>query len=200
MNRRAMAAFSRALFVLAVSAGLFACKAEPSSEPPLAGAAIGGAFTLIDKAGKDVRWSQFSGSWRTIYFGYTFCPDACPTDMAVLMKGFRMFEEKHPELAAKVQPLFVSIDPTRDGPRQVGEFAAAFHPRLIGLTGTQAQVDAAAKAFVAYYQKGEETSGGYLMDHSRQAYLMDPQGKPIALLPIDKSPEAVAAELEKWVR
>jgi protein SCO1/2 len=118
----------------------------------------------------------------------------------VLMKGFRQFEKEHPELAAKVQPLFVTIDPARDGPKQVGEFAAAFHPRLIGLTGSAAQVDAAAKAFVAYYQKGEETAGGYLMDHSRQAYLMDPKGKPIAILPIDQSPEKVAEELAKWVK
>jgi protein SCO1/2 len=198
MNRRAMVAFARAFVALAAPALLLACKAAP--EPPLAGAKIGGEFTLVDKTGKDVRWSQFDGSWRTIYFGYTFCPDACPTDMAVLMKGFRQFEKEHPDLAAKVQPLFVTIDPARDGPKQVGEFAKAFHPRLIGLTGTAEQVDTAAKAFVAYYQKGEETSGGYLMDHSRQAYLMDPQGKPIAILPTDQSPAAVASELAKWVK
>lgn len=205
MNRRAMVAFSRAFFapaIFAVAAPvmLAACSAQPEPEPPLAGASIGGEFTLVDKSGAQVRWSQFEGSWRTIYFGYTFCPDACPMDMAVLMKGFRQFEKAHPERAAKVQPLFVTIDPARDGPKQVGEFAAAFHPRLIGLTGTPSQVDAAAKAFVAYYQKGEATSGGYLMDHSRHAYLMDPQGMPIAILPIDQSPEKVAEELEKWVR
>ena len=200
MNRRAMLALKRALLLLAAPVALAACSAEPEAQPPLAGAQIGGEFTLIDKDSKTVRWSDFDGSWRTIYFGYTFCPDACPLDMGVLMKGFRQFENAHPDLAAKVQPLFVSIDPARDGPEQVGQFAAAFHPRLIGLTGTQEQVDAAAKAFVSYYQKGEETAGGYLMDHSRQAYLMDPEGKPVALLPIDQSPEAVAQELSKWVK
>ena len=200
MNRRAMLALKRALLLLAAPVALTACSAEPEAQPPLAGAQIGGEFTLIDKDSKTVRWSDFDGSWRTIYFGYTFCPDACPLDMGVLMKGFRQFENAHPDLAAKVQPLFVSIDPARDGPEQVGQFAAAFHPRLIGLTGTQEQVDAAAKAFVSYYQKGEETAGGYLMDHSRQAYLMDPEGKPVALLPIDQSPEAVAQELSKWVK
>jgi protein SCO1/2 len=116
------------------------------------------------------------------------------------MRGFALFEKAHPERAAKVQPVFISIDPLRDGPKEVGLFAAAFHPRLIGLTGTPAQVEVAAKAFAVYYQKGEETAGGYLMDHSRAAYLMDPQGKPIAILPVDQSPEAVAAELDKWVR
>ncbi len=200
MNRRAMSAFIRALIIAAAPVLLAGCSAEPAPQPPLAGANIGGEFTLADKTGKQVRWSQFGGSWRTIYFGYTFCPDACPNDMGVLMKGFRLFEKARPDLAAKVQPLFVTIDPARDGPGQVGEFAAAFHPRLIGLTGTAEQVGQAAKAFAIYYQKGEETSGGYLMDHSRQAYLMDPQGKPVAMLPVDQSPEMVAQELEKWVR
>jgi protein SCO1 len=190
----------RFLLALAAPLSLLACTAQPAEEPPLAGAAIGGEFTLVDKNAKPVRWSDFDGSWRTVYFGFTFCPDACPLDLSVLMNGFRKFEKAHPERAAKVQPLFVSIDPERDGPQEVGQFAAAFHPRLIGLTGTPEQIDAAAKAFAVYYQKGEETAGGYLMDHSRAAYLMDAQGKPIAILPIDESPDAVAAELEKWVR
>jgi protein SCO1 len=200
MNRRAMSPLSRALTVLSAPLLLLACSAQPAPEPPLAGAAIGGAFTLVDKDAKPVAWSDFDGSWRTIYFGFTFCPDACPLDMKALMSGFAQFEAAHPERAAKVQPLFVSIDPARDGPKEVGQFAAAFHPRLIGLTGSPEQVAAAAKAFAVYYQKGEETAGGYLMDHSRAAYLMDPEGKPIAILPIDQSPEAVAAELDKWVR
>lgn len=190
----------RFAFALAATLSLVACARPPAEDPPLAGAAIGGEFTLVDKDAKPVRWSDYDGSWRTVYFGFTFCPDACPLDLSVLMKGFGQFEKAHPQRAAKVQPLFISIDPERDGPREVGQFAAAFHPRLIGLTGTPEQVDVAAKAFAAYYQKGEETAGGYLMDHSRAAYLMDAQGKPVAILPIDESPEAVAAELEKWVR
>ena len=122
MNRRAMLALKRAVLLLAAPVALTACSAEPEAQPPLAGAQIGGEFTLIDKDSKTVRWSDFDGSWRTIYFGYTFCPDACPLDMGVLMKGFRQFENAHPDLAAKVQPLFVSIDPARDGPEQVGQF------------------------------------------------------------------------------
>ena len=172
----------------------------PAEDPPLAGAAIGGPFELVDKTGKTVRWSDFDGKYRVVYFGYTYCPDVCPLDVQYLMQGFERFEEAEPELAAEVQPIFVTIDPARDTPAKVGEFAAAFSEDLIGLTGTAEQVDAAAKAFGVYYAKGEDAGGNsYLMDHSRSAYLMGRQGEPIALLPADKGAEAVATELERWV-
>jgi len=192
---------------LAAPLALAACNSgtnAPTEKPPLEGAAIGGPFELVDKDGKTVTWNDFKGDYRVVYFGYTFCPDACPIDMQVLMKGFAQFEKDAPARAAKVQPIFISIDPARDTPQVVGQWTQAFSPRLIGLTGTPEQVAVAAKAFAAYYTKGEETSGGYVMDHSRTAFLMDPDGKPIALLPIDKGlqdgPSAVAAELEKWVK
>ena len=176
---------------------------KPTEKPPLEGAAIGGPFTLTDKDGKTVRWDDFKGKYRVVYFGYTFCPDACPMDVQVMMQGFARFEKAAPDLAAQVQPIFISIDPERDTPRIVGEFAAAFSPKLLGLTGTPQQVAGAAKAFSAYYAKGKDTGGGYLMDHSRVAYLMDRDGKPLAMLSVDegmdKGPEAVAAELAKWV-
>ena len=172
----------------------------PAGDPPLAGAAIGGPFELVDKTGKTVRWSDFDGKYRIVYFGYTYCPDVCPLDVQYLMQGFARFEEAEPGRAANVQPIFVSIDPARDTPAKVGEFAAAFSDDLIGLTGTAEQVDLAAKSFGVYYAKGQDAGGNsYLMDHSRSAYLMGRQGEPIALLPTDKGPEAVAAELERWV-
>ena len=173
---------------------------QPTEKPPLAGAAIGGPFELTDKTGRTVRWIDFAGRYRIVYFGYTFCPDACPLDVGTMMRGYGLFDKAEPKLAAEVQPLFITIDPARDTPPIVGEFAAAFSPKLLGLTGTPAQVDAAAKAFAAYYAKGKQTSGGYLMDHSRVAYLMGRQGEPIAMLPVDQGPEAVAAELAKWVK
>lgn len=191
----------RVLAALALPLALLACNdlATPKETPALAGSQIGGPFTLVDKNEKEVRWSDFDGKYRIVYFGYTYCPDACPTDVTRLMQGFASFEKQQPRRAAQVQPIFISIDPTRDTPEAVGEFAAAFSPRLIGLTGTPEQVSEAAKAFYVYYAKGPESPGGYLMDHSRIVYLMGKDGKPITMLPVDKGPQAVAAELAKWV-
>ncbi|MDE8653147.1 SCO family protein [Novosphingobium album (ex Liu et al. 2023)] len=211
MNRHAMtyhrtlAALLLPLLPLALTAcGSGGAPTAPAQRPPLEGAAIGGPFTLVDKDGKTVRWQDFAGKYRIVYFGYTFCPDACPFDVQAMMMGFNRFAQAHPGEAAKVQPIFISIDPRRDTPAVVGQWTAAFSPRLLGLTGTPEQVAGAAKAFAVYYAKGKDTTGGYLMDHSRIAYLMDPEGKPLAMLPVDKGVAdkgaAVAAELEKWVK
>ena len=208
MNRRAMIKTFRAraaLFLpLLLPLALSACggsTSQPAERPPLEGAAIGGPFTLVDKAGHTVRWQDFAGKYRIVYFGYAYCPDVCPLDVQKLMKGCAQFQKASPELAAEVQPIFITIDPARDTPAVVGEFTRAFSNDLIGLTGTPEQVDQAAKAFAVYYQKGEVSeSGGYLMDHSRAAFLMGRKGEPIATLPVDQSAEAVAAELAKWVR
>lgn len=205
MNRRAMRktfSFARTLALSALLA-LSACGPHQPSldDAPLAGAAIGGDFTLTDKAGKPVRWSDFAGKWRIVYFGYTSCPDACPLDMSKTMQGFKKYADGHAALADKVQPMFISVDPARDTPQRVGEFAAAFSPRLLGLTGTPEEVAKAAKSFAVYYGRGKDLSGGgYIMDHSRVVYLFDPQGKPVVMLPADKGADAVAEELAKWVR
>lgn len=205
MNRAAMPRPAvRCLAACLLVAALSSCSrgAADHAQAPLAGAAIGGPFTLVSADGKTVRWSDFAGRYRIVYFGYTYCPDACPLDVQRLMQGFALFKQAHPDLAGQVQPMFVSIDPARDTPAKVGEFARAFSPDLMGLTGTPAQVDAAARAFKVYYRKVPGARPDqYLMDHSRTAYLMGRKGEPIALLPIDAADQgkAVAAELGKWV-
>lgn len=164
------------------------------------GATLGGDFTLTGEDGKPVSWHDFDGQYRTIYFGYTYCPDVCPVDVQRAMAGLRLFEEKEPELAARIQPIFVSIDPARDTPEVVREFTASFHPRLIGLTGDEKSVQEVARLFAASFARGEKTpDGGYLMAHSNLTLLFGPDGQPIATLPTDQGAQAVAAELEKWV-
>ena len=199
--------------ILALSLGLSACGSPndqvPLSQAPLAGAAIGGPFTLTDQDGKQRSYSEFDGKYRIIYFGYTNCPDICTPDLQHLMAGLSQFEKANPKLAGKVQPLFITVDPQRDTPAILKQFVTAFHPRLIGLTGSEDQIAAAAKSFAVYYQKMEGSSpDAYLMSHSQTPFLMGPDGKPLALMPADTpntevnegDPKLVVAELAKWVR
>jgi len=187
---------------IALSLGLAACGigTEPAAEAPLAGAAIGGDFALTNSQGKTVRWNDFAGKYRIVYFGYTFCPDICPTDMQRVAQGLKELKVKDPAMAAKIVPIFITVDPERDTEAVVGEFAAAFSPDIVGLTGTPEQIAAASRAFKIFYAKGEaQPGGGYLVDHSNVVYLFGPDGAPIATLPTDKGAKAVAAELERWV-
>lgn len=186
----------------AVALALTGCggAGTPAEEAPLAGAAIGGDFTLQDSKGQPVRWADFAGKYRIVYFGYTFCPDICPTDMQRVAQGLKALKASDPDKAAKIATMFITVDPARDTEAVVGEFAAAFSPDIIGLTGTPAQIDAVAKTFKVFYAKGEaQPGGGYLVDHSNVVYLFGPDGAPIATLPADQGGKAVAAELARWV-
>ena len=177
-------------------------KVEPApiAGVSLIGAAVGAPFTLTDKTGARISSDAFKGKYRIVYFGYTFCPDACPTDVGVIMQGLARFAKQSPALAAHVQPVFITIDPARDTPAKVGQFAAACSPKLIGLSGSQSEIDALAAKFVVVKAKGRETPGGYLMEHTRHAYLLGPGGEPIEILPVFDGPDAVAADLAKSVR
>lgn len=188
-------------FLAAATLALAACQpADPAAEPPLAGAAIGGDFALTNSKGATVRWGDFAGKYRVVYFGYAFCPDICPTDMQRVAQGLKVLKARDPDKAAKIVPIFITIDPERDTKEVVGEFAAAFSPDIIGLTGTPEQIAATAKAFKVFYAKGEAVpGGGYLVDHSNVVYLFGPEGEPLATLPVDMGGDAVAAELDKWV-
>lgn len=187
----------------ALALALAACggQAESPGTPPLAGARIGGPFVLTDSSGKVVRDTDFAGKWRIMYFGYTYCPDVCPVDVQNIAAGVKAFEDESAELGAKVVPIFVTVDPERDTPAVVGKFVSAFHPRMVGLTGSAQAIADAARAYGVTYAKSQPPGASeYLMDHSRTAILMDPQGRPVALLPQDEGGPAVAAELKKWVR
>lgn len=179
-------------------------------EPPLAGARIGGPFTLTDQDGKPFSSENLKGKYSLVYFGYTYCPDVCPVDLQHMMAGFRLFEKSDPDRAAKIQPVFITVDPARDTAENVKKFVGQFHPRLIGLTGTDAQIAEAAKAYVVQYHKVENSNPeNYLMAHTQLAYLMDPDGNPVALIPTDDistpnanegEPQKVADELARWTK
>ena len=185
---------------LAAVAALAACQATPET-PPLAGAKIGGPFTLVNQDGRTVTDRDFAGKYRIMYFGYTFCPDVCPTDAATIGRAVAEIDADDADLARRIVPVFVTVDPDRDTPKVLKSFTAAFHPRMIGLTGTPAQIAAVSKAYGVFAGKGEmQPGGGYLVNHSRTTYLMDPDGKPLALLPTEQGPHAVAAEIKRWAK
>jgi protein SCO1/2 len=193
-----VASTAKLLLSLLLALAPVACGKAP--EPPLAGAAIGGPFTLVDQNGRAVSDRDFAGRYRIVYFGYTHCPDVCPTDLATIGQALNLFDKKDPARAARVQPIFITVDPARDTPAVLKDYLRAFHPRLAGLTGSAAQIADAEKKFVVYARKGDlQPGGGYAMDHSRQIVLQGPKGEPLALLPDDQGPEAMAAELARWV-
>lgn len=188
--------------LLAMLLALLAAACSPGGRdaPPLEGAALGGPFTLTDQDGKRVSDKDFAGRYRLVYFGFTYCPDVCPIDLQQIGEGLRRFEREAPARAAKVQPIFISVDPERDTPAVLKQYVSAFHPRLVGLTGSPEEVAAVAKQFAIYYTKGEkQASGDYLVNHSRLAMLFGPDGKPIAIVPHDQGAASIAGELDKWV-
>jgi cytochrome oxidase Cu insertion factor (SCO1/SenC/PrrC family) len=138
-------------------------------------ALVGGPFTLTDQDGRKVTDKDFRGRYMLVFFGYTYCPDFCPTELQVMSVALENLGAK----ADAIQPIFISFDPERDTPEVLKQYVSNFHPRLVGLTGTQEEIAAAAKAYRVYYSKAPNSSAPdtYLMDHSTITYLMDPQGK-----------------------
>lgn len=196
-HARTFPCLSLLLFALLALAGC----SQSASEPPLKGATMGGEFSLVGADGP-VRSSDFEGRYRIVYFGFASCPDVCPVDLQTIGAGLRAFEAEDPERAAKVQPIFISVDPARDTPAVLAEYVANFHPRLIGLTGSEEEIHQVARDYGVYFQRHEPATPGsdnYLVDHSRVATLYGPAGEPIAIIPHDQGPEGVAAELDRWV-
>ena len=180
---------------------LASCERMPAT-PPLRGASIGGPFTLTDQNGRTVRDSDFAGKYRLVYFGYAFCPDVCPTDLQKLGKAMRDIETADPALAAKLVPIFITVDPERDTPAVVKQFVANFYPGMVGLTGSTDAIGKVARQYGVYFKKmPPPTPGsGYLVDHMAAIFLMGPKGEPIALFSQDQSADAIVEGVRRWAR
>jgi len=169
---------------------------QPSGTVTYSGEAdIRSQFSLTDHTGRTVTEADYLGRWQLVFFGFTYCPDICPTTLAYMGTVLDLLEEE----AAQVAPLFVTVDPKRDTVEIMAEYVAAFHPRLIGLTGTQEQVATAAEEFKVYYESVEDQDapGGYLMAHSGYMYLMRPDGKFEAVFREgDQPPENLVEEIQ----
>ncbi|EIE27272.1 SCO1-SenC-domain-containing protein [Coccomyxa subellipsoidea C-169] len=137
-------------------------------------AAIGGHFDLLDQDGKKFTHENLIGNYSLLYFGFTNCPDICPDELEKLATAIDAVEK---QTGQKVLPVFITVDPERDSVPKVREYVKQFHPRLIGLTGPQDKVKAAAKAYRVYYTKTNDDPKDYLVDHSIIMYLLDPKGQ-----------------------
>ncbi|MBP7339905.1 SCO family protein [Niveispirillum sp.] len=159
-------------------------------------AAIGGPFSLTDHTGQAVTQDILKGKLSLVYFGYSFCPDICPTDLQLIAQAL---DQLSPEELADTQALFVTIDPERDTVTQMADYVALFHPSIRGLTGTPDQIAGAARSYRAYYKKISAEEAGtvdYLMDHSAFIYLMNRDGDFVRVFGHGVNPD----EIVEWIR
>ncbi len=193
--RSMIAITATATVALCVTAGVLAItvfKPEPQyaecGAAQVAGGAIGGPFELLDKNGNIVTDKDVITGPSILYFGYTFCPDVCPLDNLRNVDATALLAER----GYDVTPIFISIDPDRDTPEVVGDFAANFDEKMIGLTGTAEQVAAASKAYRTYYKKQDDDPDYYIVDHSTMAYFNIPSLGVIDFYRRDDAAEIVA--------
>ena len=154
---------------------------------------IGGHFALSMPDGRRVTDATFRGKWLLVYFGYTSCPDVCPTTLSAMALAL----EKLGPLADKVQPVFITVDPERDTPTIVGEYIKDFDPRFVGLVGSPQEIGTAAHEFHVYYRVRQLGNNEYVVDHSSFIYLIDPNGAFVRLLTGDLPGHQLADELRK---
>jgi len=159
-------------------------------------ATVGGPFTLTGTDGKTVTEKDLLGKPSAIFFGFTFCPEVCPTTLFELTT---LAEQLGPD-ADKLNFVFISVDAERDGPEQMKQYLTAFDSRIIGLTGTPQQIDAAAKAFKIYYTKVPVENGDYTMDHTASVLLMDAQGKFFGTMAYEETADVMLAKLKRLAK
>jgi cytochrome oxidase Cu insertion factor (SCO1/SenC/PrrC family) len=195
MRRLGAACIGLALACVVSSVPLAANEAaDPSPTELIEGllsgrAPVGGPFELTDQTGHRRTDADFRGKLVVLYFGYTYCPDVCPTEL----QSISLALDKLGAAADAVQPVFISVDPERDTPARLAEFVASFHPRLIGLTGSLADIKKTAIAYRTFFAKNDATAPGeYSVDHTGFIYLVGKDGHYLGFLPPGASPDEIA--------
>lgn len=190
MSRRIVALIAVLALALAVLTGLAVRRGVLGSQEQTA--AVGGPFQLVDQTGRTVDQDVLKGKWSAVFFGFTHCPDICPTTLFELGQVEPMLGEK----ARDFQTVFITVDAANDPPAQMKAYVEnpAFPKRIWGLTGTPAQVDAAAKAYKAYYKLPATPDGQ--VSHAAYSYLMGPKGQFVCVLPYELTPEQTAQKIQ----
>jgi cytochrome oxidase Cu insertion factor (SCO1/SenC/PrrC family) len=162
------------------------------------GASLGGPFSLVDETGQAVTERSFAGRWMLVYFGFTYCPDVCPTELGTIAAAL---DALGPDAAERVVPVFISVDPQRDTPDAMADYVSRFHPRMRGLTGTPEQIADVARRYRVYYARARGAgTTDYLVDHSSFIYLVGPDGRVRALYRPEMRPEDMAAAVAAQLR
>jgi protein SCO1 len=188
------------LMIAAFAAGLVLCLsvvllvAQRGSPPVAQASAIGGPFKLIDQNGRAVTDQDVKGKPFLVFFGFTHCPDVCPTTLFDISEVFRKLGPDADRAAA----LFITVDPERDTPEAMKNYLSSFDPHLRGLTGDAAAIDGVTKAYRAYSRKVPNSDGSYSMDHTALVYLMDKEGGFVAPFNLKRRPEDAAADLRRY--
>lgn len=157
---------------------------------------FGGPFSLIDHNGKPVTDRDFAGHYRLIYFGFTFCPAICPTELQKISGALDLLGER----SKNIRPLFITVDPERDTVNIMKGYVRLFHPELVGLTGTLAQIETIKKVYKVYSKKVQDPDvSDYTVDHSSFIYFMDPQDRLLSIFTTKDTSRTIAGNIEKWL-
>ena len=191
------ALIAASLLVLAAGAGGWwwnSRNAAPTPAPVTAASlTFGGPFSLVDHTGRNVTDRDFHGFFTLVFFGFTMCPDICPTTLQSIASVLQLLGDD----GARILPLFVTVDPERDTPATLAGYVTLFDPSIVGLTGTPEQVAQIARAYRVHYRKADDSSAGYLMEHTAVMFLMAPDGKYLSHIPPDMPPKRVAETIRQ---
>lgn len=198
MSERILTVIAGLLALVVLGVALFWHPEMPERPIPRAAIAAGGDFTLQSVAGP-VSLKDYRGKLVLVYFGYTFCPDVCPTSLAATAEGLKLLT---PEELGKVAMIFVSVDPKRDTPERLKEYAEFFHPAIVGATGTPEVIAEIAKRYGVFYaeQKVATAGGGYVVDHSSDTFVIAPDGQLVAKIAHATPPDQVAVAIRKHLQ
>jgi protein SCO1 len=198
MTRVLARLFAASLAVITVNLAVEAAPNTAVPRPPVDTAipSLGGHFALKSPDGREITEKSFPGKWLLLYFGYTACPDECPTALNGVVTALADLGP----LAAKIQPIFVTVDPKRDTPQILADYVKAFDPRILGLYGSEEEIAAAAKTFHVYYAVRPLGNGEYAVDHSSYIYLVNPQQRVVQLLTGNVPGHPMAAALRQLVQ